>query len=129
MTAIPAAYHDLLTAPNTAVLTTLRADGSPNSSPVWFDFDGTDIRVSTITDRAKHQNVRRDPRVSFTVVDPDKPLRYLEVRATVDLEDDADARMRDRIALKHGYGDGAAFDPPDSTRVTLILRPTRIIEH
>lgn len=107
----------------------MRADGGPNSSPVWFDFDGTDIRVSTITDRAKHKNVLRDPRVSFTVIDPDKPLRYLEVRATVDLEPDDGGAMRDQIASKHGYDKGAAFDPPGSTRITFILRPTTIVEH
>ena len=37
--------------------------------------------------------------------------------------------MQDRIAAKHGYEDGAAFDLPDSTRVDLHLVPTRIIEH
>ncbi len=129
MPTIPEAYHDLLTAPNTAVLTTLQRDGSPNGSPVWFWFDGGRITVSTITDRSKHRNVLRDPRVSLTVVDPDRPLRYIEIRATVTVDHDPDGRMRDRIAAKHGYDDGGAFDPPGATRVNLELRPTRIIEH
>jgi PPOX class probable F420-dependent enzyme len=126
---LPAAYHDLLEGANTAVFTTLQQDGSPNSSPVWFWFDGHRITVSTLAERAKHRNVGRDPRVSFTVVDPQRPLRYLEVRAVVTVEPDPDGRTRDRIAAKHGYEDGTAFDPPDSTRVDLHLTPTRIIEH
>jgi hypothetical protein len=126
---IAASYQDLLTAPNTAVLTTLLTDGSPNSSPVWFWFDGTEVVVSTLTDRAKHRNVQRDPRVSFTVVDPNRPLRYLEIRGTVAIDDDPNGEMRDRIAIKHGYEDGGAFDPPGSTRVNLRLAPTHIIEH
>ena len=126
---LPPGYHDLLTAANTAVLTTLQGDGSPNSSPVWFWFDGGRITISTLAERAKHRNVQRDPRVSFTVVDPVRPLRYLEVRANVVVEADPHGRTRDRIAAKHGYDDGAAFDPPGSTRVDLHLQPTRIIEH
>ncbi len=129
MADIPHDYEDLLTAANTAVFTTLRADGGPNSSPVWFWYDGTAVTVSTITDRSKHRNVLRDPRVSLTVVDPDRPLRYLEIRAEVEIEDDADGEMRDRIAAKHGYADGGAFDPPGAERVNLRLVPTRIIEH
>lgn len=126
---IAPAYHDLLVAAHTAVLTTLQADGSPNSSPVWFWFDGERITVSTLAERAKHLNVARDPRVSFTVIDPERPLRYLEVRATASVEADPDGATRDRIAAKHGYADGAAFDPPGSTRVDLRLTPTRVIEH
>jgi PPOX class probable F420-dependent enzyme len=126
---IPSSYHDLLIAPNTAVLTTLQSDGSANSSPVWFWFDGDTVLVSTLSDRSKHRNVLRDPRVSFTVVDPDRPLRYIEIRATVTVDNDPDGALRDRIAVKHGYADGSKFDAPGAVRVGLRLHPTRIIEH
>lgn len=96
---------------------------------MWFWFDGDDVLVSTVTDRSKHRNVQRDRRASLTVVDPERALRYLEIRAVVDLEDDPTGKLRDRIAAKHGFADGTSFDPPGSTRVTLRLRPTRIIEH
>jgi hypothetical protein len=129
VTTIPAEYHDLLNAPNTAVLTALQSDGSPNSSPVWFWFDGDALFVSTVTDRSKHRNVRRDPRVSLTVVDPVRPLRYIEIRGSVTIEDDPGAGLRDRIAMKHGFPDGSKFDPPGATRVALRLHPTRVIEH
>ena len=126
---LPSDYHDLLLAPNTAILTTLQGDGSPNSSPVWFLFDGERITISTLAERAKHRNVMRDPRVSFTVVDPDKPLRYLEVRGTVTFEPDPNGETRDRVAQKHGYPDGSAFDRSGTNRIDLHLTPTRIIEH
>lgn len=129
MPSIPPAYHDLLTDPNTAVLTTIQADGSPNSSPVWFWFDGEAVWVSTLAGLAKHRNLQRDPRVSLTVVDRQNALRYLEIRGTVTIEDDPAAALRDRVAVKHGYPDGAAFDRPGSVRVGLRVHPTRIIEH
>jgi PPOX class probable F420-dependent enzyme len=126
---LPAEYVDLLEGPNTAVFTTLLADGSPQGSPVWFVFDGEAIHVSTTADRLKHRNVLRDPRVSFTIVDPAKPLRYLEVRGVVVITDDVDLSTRDAIARKHGFANGNAFDQPGDRRVTLTITPIRVIEH
>ena len=126
---IPASYEDLLVAPNTAILATLLADGTPQASPVWFLYEDGEILVSTVTERLKYRNVRANPAVSFAVVDPERPLRYLEVRGTVDLRDDPDNVVRDAIASKHGFADGGAFDPPGSTRVSLVIRPSRVIEH
>jgi PPOX class probable F420-dependent enzyme len=110
---LPVEYHDLLNAASTAVFTTLQRDGSPNSSSVWFWFDGQRITVSTLAERAKHRNVSRDPRVSFTVVDPERPLRYLEVRGVVTVEADPEGRTRDRIAAKHGYAERVGLRPTE----------------
>jgi len=121
-------YDDLLYAPTTAILTSLLPDGSPQGSPVWFLYDGEHLRVSTTADRQKHRNVTRDPRVALTIVDPARPLRYLEVRGRAELSDDTDLTVRDAVARKHGYADGAAFDRPGARRVTLTIVPTRVIE-
>jgi PPOX class probable F420-dependent enzyme len=126
---IPSEYHDLLDAPNTAVLVTLDPAGMPNASPVWFRFTGGAVEISTTKDRAKYRNVVRDPRVAFTVVDPAKGLRYLELRGTVGITDDPDGELRDAIAVKHGYASGASFDPPGAERVRLTILPTRVIAH
>lgn len=126
LVAIPLAYHDLLTAPNTAVLSTLSPDGSPQNTPVWFWFDGTSVHVSTVKGRQKYRNLVRDRRLAFTVVDPAQPLRYIEVRGTAELQDDPVGEMRDRIAAIHGYADGSVFDPPDAVRVTVTIVPARV---
>lgn len=126
---IPAAYEDLLTAPNTAILATILPTGAPQASPVWFLYRDGQVLVSTLAERLKHRNVIANPMVAFTVVDPERPLRYLEIRGTVAVTDDPDGAVRDAIAVEHGYADGRAFDPPGARRVTLTLTPTRIIEH
>jgi len=66
--------------------------------------------------------------VAFTVVDPSRALRYLEIRGTVHITDDTDLIVRDAIAHKHGYQDGSAFDRPDAHRVIVAIVPARIIE-
>jgi hypothetical protein len=62
-------------------------------------------------------------------VNPSKPLRYIEIRASVRIEDDSNGIARYLIAAKHEYPSEASFNPPGSSRVTLHLVPTRIIEH
>lgn len=122
----PSDFHDLLRSPNTAVLSTVMPDGSLQGSPVWYWFDGERVHVSTVAARQKYRNLRRDPRLALTVFDPTQPLRYIEIRGAAELHDDPDGEMRDRIAVKHGFPDGKAFDSPGDERVTVTIAPTRI---
>ena len=80
---IPASHLDLVDCPPVAALTTIQADGYPQTSAVWCDFDGEYVRVNTMQGFAKERNMRRDPRVALVGYDPKRPLRYLEVRGTV----------------------------------------------
>ena len=50
---------------------------------MWCEFDGTHILVNLARGRQKDRNMRRDPRVSRSVVDSDNSYRYLEVRGEV----------------------------------------------
>src|SRR4026208_441630 len=80
---IPDAYHDLVECPPVAALSTVTADGYPQTSVVWCDWDGECIRVNTMRGFAKERNMRRDPRVTLLCFDPAQPLRSLEVRGTI----------------------------------------------
>lgn len=54
------------------VLTTFRADGSPQASPVTAGLDEAGrLVVATYPQRAKARNLRRDPRVSACVLSDD----------------------------------------------------------
>src|SRR5207249_424716 len=63
MATIPASHADLLTKPAFAHLATVNADGSPQVTPVWIDFDGTNVIVNTARGRVKAKNIARQPRV------------------------------------------------------------------
>ena len=126
---MPSQYLDLLNAPLTAVLTTIGADGSPHAAPVWFFLDGQSVLVSTRAGTQKHRNVTRDPRVSFTLIDPSNPMRYVELRGRTEVDDDPTYATRDRVVVKHGFANGSSFDPPGARRVSLRVVPTHVIEH
>ena len=82
---VPADHLDLLTRPICGVFTTLGADGQPQSSLVWLDFDGECARVNTTLERQKGRNVSREPRVSLLIVDPDDNGRFIQIRGEVEL--------------------------------------------
>lgn len=99
---IPPSHRDLVECPPVAALTTLAADGSPQTSVVWCDFDGDCIRVNTMRGFAKERNMRRDPRVTLLCYDPRTDLRYLEVRGTVvEMTEDGAGRHLDQLASKY----------------------------
>ena len=60
----------LASMPN-AVLATVRRDGSPQVSPVWFLWDEPELLISTVRGAAKTANIRRDPRVVACIDDPE----------------------------------------------------------
>ena len=95
---VPASHRDLVECPPVAALTTVTADGYPQTSVVWCDFDGECVGVNTMRGFAKERNMRRDPRVTLLCYDPRQPLRYLEVRgAVVEMTEDG-ARPTSRRA-------------------------------
>lgn len=71
------------TGTNFATLTTLFADGSPQTQVMWVDADDEHVLINTEVHRAKFRNVERDPRVTVTIWLHDDPYRYIEVRGEV----------------------------------------------
>jgi PPOX class probable F420-dependent enzyme len=71
--AVPESHQDLLERPLFGHLCTIRPDGAPQSSVMWFDWDGELLRFTHRKDRQKYRNVQHDPRVSMSVHDPGKP--------------------------------------------------------
>ena len=122
--AIPEKYRDLFNKRAFAALTTLMPDGSPQTTPVWVDTDGEYVIFNSAKGRQKDRNVRRDPRVALTIVDPDNPYRYLEVRGKVAeiTEHGADAHI-DKMAKKYLGQDKYPYRQGGEVRVIYKVRP------
>jgi PPOX class probable F420-dependent enzyme len=101
-------------------------DGRPQVTPVWCDWDGTHVVVNSAKGRAKDKNMRRDPRVSLALIDPDNSYRYLEIRGRVVeiTEDGADAHI-DKMAKKYLGQDKYPFRQPGEVRVLYKIAPDK----
>lgn len=98
---IPASHQDLLTRPICGVFTTIAADGQPQSSLVWVDFDGERVQVNTTLQRQKGRNVLANPKVSLLVVDPDNTSRFIQIRGNAELVTDGAVEHLDELTRKY----------------------------
>lgn len=124
---IPEAFRDILDKRGFAHLATPMKDGSPQVTPVWFDYDGSHIRINSAKGRLKDKNMRRDKRVALSIQDPDNPYRYIAVRGAIDeiTEDGADAHI-DALAKKYLGKDRYPFRGSGEVRVIYKIRPEKI---
>lgn len=116
MTAIPEKFVDLFQRKAFAQLATVMPDGSPQVTPVWCDWDGTHIQINTAKGRVKDKNMHRQPRVALSIMDPDNPYRYLQVRGRVAeiTEVGADQHI-DSLAKKYLGKDTYPFRRPEES--------------
>src|SRR6476659_11031346 len=84
MADIPEGYESLLVDPHYGHLATMRPDGNPQVNPMWFAWDGEVLRFTHTTKRQKFRNFAANPNTAMSVIDPDNPYRYLEVRGVVE---------------------------------------------
>lgn len=125
--AIPEQHKDFFSKVAFAHLATLMPDGSPQVTPVWFDYDGSFIRVNSAKGRVKDKNMRRDKRVALSVQDPDNAYRYLAAQGEVAeiTEEGADAHI-DSLAKKYLGKDKYPFRQPGEVRVIYKIRPEKV---
>ena len=118
---IPSDYLPLLVEANYGHLGTIRPDDTVQVNPMWFEFDGTHLRFTHTTKRAKFRNLQRNPSMSLSVIDPSDPFRYLEVRGSlVDVVPDPTGEFYIRLGKR--YGNAGQQAPPDSAdRVILVM--------
>jgi PPOX class probable F420-dependent enzyme len=127
MRTIPASHADLLKKPAFANLATLNADGSPQVTPVWVDFDGKHVLVNTARGRVKTKNLAREPRVALSIADPENPYRYLGIQGRVVemTEAGSDAHI-DAMAKKYLGKDTYPFRAPGEVRVIVKIAPEKV---
>jgi PPOX class probable F420-dependent enzyme len=121
---VPDSALDLLHS-DTAILATVGPDGRPQLSAVWFLAEGQTIRVSLNSGRQKVKNLRANPAMTFFVLDPTRPSRYLELRGDAEIADDPDYAFADQVGPKYG-ADLRAYDGPGQSRVVVTIRPVRV---
>ena len=127
MAAIPEQYLDLLQPPKKAFadIATVRPDGSPQVTPVWFDYVNGKVRVNTAKGRVKARNLKEGAPVALSIMDPGNPYRYVQVRGKVThvTEDGARAHID---TLSHKYlGKDYPWAKPEDVRVIFEIEPAK----
>jgi PPOX class probable F420-dependent enzyme len=124
MSVIPENYVDLLESNALANVATIGPKGEPQNNPVWFGWDGKHILFSQTKNRQKYRNVKRNPQVALSIVDPANPYRYLEIRGkVVRIDEDTDRTFVNSMAKKYMNQDVYPWDKPGDERVIIVIQP------
>lgn len=111
-----------------AFLGTNGADGFPQVTPVWVELENGRVTVNTAEGRAKHRNIKRDPRVSISAVDPDDPYRAVTVKGRATMTTEGADEQIDRLAKKYVGMDEYAWRQPGEVRIRVLIEPTASTE-
>jgi PPOX class probable F420-dependent enzyme len=123
---LPESHRDLLERPLFAHLATVRPDGSPQSSVMWFAWDGSRLRLTHTKTRQKFANLANEPRVALSIADPDDQYRFVEVRGRVESIEDDDDRASFYKSLQARYGQDYEVTDID-VRVILTIAPESFV--
>ena len=102
-----------------AALAPLMPDGTPQVTPIWFDYSPGIIHLNTASGRVKAQNMQEGAKVALSIADPDNPYRYVQIRGHVvkTTREGADAQID---ALAHKYmGKDYPFRRPGEDRISV----------
>jgi PPOX class probable F420-dependent enzyme len=100
------------------MLGTVSEDGSTQVTPMWIALDGDTPVFNTVHGRAKERTMRRDPRVTLTIVDPDDAYSYVELRGRVEFEEgEVASDTIDALAKKYIDQDKYPWSQPGDVRV------------
>jgi PPOX class probable F420-dependent enzyme len=122
---LPPGVRALVDGPNFATVATLDPDGGPQTSVVWIGLDGDDLVFSATEDRRKVRNLRRDPRMSVSIVDAANPYRHAQLRGTAEITADPPKALPK--VLSHKYlGQDPPPEGPETERVIVRLRVEKV---
>ena len=127
MAQIPDAFLDLLQQKKAfANLATVMPDGSPQVTPVWFDYAAGKVRVNTAKGRVKARVLHEGSPVALAIMDPDNPYRYIQIRGRVArIEEGADPHI-DSLAKKYLGQDKYPYRQPGEVRIMYEIEPTSV---
>lgn len=124
---------EFLRRPNMAVLATLRKDGSPHQTVVWYLYEDGEVKISITDTRAKYRHVMRDRRVSLAIVGGELPYKEIVFEGEAEVTDEGGHDVFRRLAI-HYYGEeeGEKYatysrDIAKDNRLVLHLVPRRIM--
>jgi PPOX class probable F420-dependent enzyme len=125
---IPEKFTDLLSREKKAFadLALVLRDGTPQATPVWFDWDGELVVINTARGRVKDKVLHRRPVVALMIADPANPYRYLQIKGPVVAESEEGAFDQICSLQEKYHGNRNYPRRPGEVRVTYKIKPEKV---
>jgi len=126
-TSIDDRSRELLEAKNFAHVATISSDGTPHTAVAWIDVDGDVAQVNSAAGRDWPANLRRDPRVTITVVNRENPYEYVTIKGeAIEITPEGADEHIDSLAKKYLDKDEYPFRLEDEVRLKIRIRPDKV---
>jgi PPOX class probable F420-dependent enzyme len=113
---LPAELDEFLAQANPSVIATLRSDGSPHTAATWYLWENGRVLVNMDDGRQRLEHMRRDPRVSITVMGAKDWYHHVTLRGRViAIESDSEFEAIDRLSRHYT---GQPYPERDRGRVS-----------
>ncbi|MDH6521152.1 PPOX class probable F420-dependent enzyme [Streptomyces sp. SAI-208] len=100
---LPPEAVELLSRPNPCVMATLRSDGAPVSTATWYLWENGRVLINLDEGRVRLKHLRRDPRVTLTVLAGDDWYTHITLIGRVtETYEDTDLADIDRLSTHYG---------------------------
>jgi PPOX class probable F420-dependent enzyme len=125
---IPEKFTDLLSREKKAFadLALVLRDGTPQATPVWFDWDGEHVIINTARGRVKDKVLHRRPVVALMIADPANPYRYIQIKGPVVAESEEGAYDQICSLQEKYHGNREYPRRPGEVRVTYKIKPEKV---
>ncbi len=97
----PEQLRKFLSEPHLLDLATITSEGYPHVTPVWFEYDGKNFRISTTRERKKARNLATNPRAGFSIAEHQLPYKAVIGYGEATIEDDTDGKLLERLAHRY----------------------------
>ena len=111
--------------PNYAVASTVRADGCPQTTVVWVDYDGESVLFNTAEGRYKPRYIRQSGRAAIHVTTPD-PYKWISVAGPAELTHEGADEHIDKLAKKYLGADSYPWRKEGEQRVIVRIKPEHV---
>jgi PPOX class probable F420-dependent enzyme len=113
---LPPELDEFLSQPNPSVIATLQADGSPHTAATWYLWENGRVLVNMDESRKRLDHIRRDPRVSVTVLGKEDWYHHVTLLGqAVSIEEDSELDAIDRLSRHYM---GQPYSQRDRVRVS-----------
>jgi PPOX class probable F420-dependent enzyme len=123
--------REFLSKKRLARLATVKKNGTPQITPVWFDYDGKYFWVTARKERHKVANLRRNPNVALTIDREERPYQGIIVEGKAELSEERLEELVRKTARKYcpppEDAEKIASDMLTFPRITIKIVPEKII--
>lgn len=128
MAALAPDVVEFLRRPHVASLATVRPNGRPHVTPVWYEYEGGEFVVSTFREAQKARNVSRKGFAALSIHTAGAPFQHVIAEGTARVGSPLDNVWRERLAVRYlGESAGRAYvrESGDWDVVAIHIRPVK----